>query len=41
MEECKWFGHITLSDDEEPGFWEVNGYHNYGDPWLEQRYRAD
>ena len=20
------------------GFWEVRGYHNYGDPWLEQRY---
>ena len=21
-----------------PGFWESLGYHNYGDPWLEQRY---
>ena len=24
-----------------PGFWEVNGYHNYGDPWREQRYWGD
>jgi DMSO/TMAO reductase YedYZ molybdopterin-dependent catalytic subunit len=23
---------------DKPGFWEVRGYHNYGDPWLEQRY---
>ena len=27
--------------DDEPGFWEVNGYHNYGDPWQEQRYWGD
>ena len=26
---------------DEPGFWEVNGYHNYGDPWREQRYQGD
>jgi DMSO/TMAO reductase YedYZ molybdopterin-dependent catalytic subunit len=24
-----------------PGFWETNGYHNRGDPWLEQRYWGD
>ena len=24
-----------------PGFWEINGYHNYGDPWREQRYWGD
>jgi DMSO/TMAO reductase YedYZ molybdopterin-dependent catalytic subunit len=28
-------------DDNEPGFWEVNGYHAYGDPWKEQRYDGD
>ena len=28
-------------EDDEPGFWEVNGYHNYGDPWREQRYDGD
>ncbi len=26
---------------DEPGFWEVNGYHNDGDPWKEQRYWGD
>ena len=24
-----------------PGFWEGYGYHNYGDPWREQRYSGD
>jgi DMSO/TMAO reductase YedYZ molybdopterin-dependent catalytic subunit len=28
-------------EDDEPGFWEVNGYHHYGDPWREQRYDGD
>jgi DMSO/TMAO reductase YedYZ molybdopterin-dependent catalytic subunit len=28
-------------DDNDPGFWEVNGYHSYGDPWREQRYDGD
>ena len=23
---------------DEPGFWEGFGYHNYGDPWREERY---
>jgi DMSO/TMAO reductase YedYZ molybdopterin-dependent catalytic subunit len=27
--------------DDEPGFWEGLGYHNYGDPWREQRYDGD
>ena len=27
-----------LRDYNEPGFWEGSGYHNYGNPWLEQRY---
>ena len=22
----------------KPGFWELRGYHIYGDPWREQRY---
>ena len=29
---------IELREDDEPGFWEGYGYHNYGDPWSEQRY---
>ena len=35
---AKWVRGITLSDVDEPGFWESAGYHNYGDPWREQRY---
>ena len=35
---AKWVQGITLSDHDEPGFWESLGYHNYGDPWREQRY---
>jgi len=35
---AKWIRAITLSDHDEPGFWESLGYHNYGDPWREQRY---
>jgi DMSO/TMAO reductase YedYZ molybdopterin-dependent catalytic subunit len=32
---------VTLTIDDEPGFWEAAGYHNYGDPWREQRYWSD
>src|SRR5215216_149633 len=35
---AKWIRGLELRDHEEPGFWEVYGYHNYGDPWKEQRY---
>jgi DMSO/TMAO reductase YedYZ molybdopterin-dependent catalytic subunit len=38
---AKWLEGIELSDADEPGFWERNGYHNYGDPWREQRYWGD
>ena len=27
--------------EDKPGFWETYGYHNYGDPWREQRYQGD
>ena len=37
----KWVAGIRLLDHDEPGFWEVNGYHDRGDPWLEQRYQGD
>jgi len=35
---AKWVQGLTLSLQDEPGFWETAGYHNYGDPWREQRY---
>ncbi|MDX6666705.1 MAG: hypothetical protein QOK04_85 [Solirubrobacteraceae bacterium] len=38
---AKWVRGLVLSEDEPTGFWESNGYHNRGDPWLEQRYWGD
>ena len=38
---AKWVRGLTLSDQDEPGFWESAGYHNRGDPWQEQRYWGD
>jgi DMSO/TMAO reductase YedYZ molybdopterin-dependent catalytic subunit len=38
---AKWVRGLTLRTDDEPGFWEQYGYHNYGDPWREQRYWGD
>jgi DMSO/TMAO reductase YedYZ molybdopterin-dependent catalytic subunit len=38
---AKWVRGLELRDDDEPGFWETYGYHNYGDPWKEQRYQGD
>jgi DMSO/TMAO reductase YedYZ molybdopterin-dependent catalytic subunit len=38
---AKWVNGVTLSDADRPGFWESYGYHNYGDPWREQRYTGD
>jgi DMSO/TMAO reductase YedYZ molybdopterin-dependent catalytic subunit len=35
---AKWLRRIELSDRDKPGFWEVRGYHNNGDPWQEERY---
>ena len=38
---AKWVRGLTLMLDDEPGFWEAAGYHDYGDPWREQRYQGD
>jgi DMSO/TMAO reductase YedYZ molybdopterin-dependent catalytic subunit len=38
---AKWVRGLELHDHDVPGFWETYGYHNRGDPWLEQRYRGD
>jgi len=38
---AKWIRGLELSLEDEPGFWESYGYHNYGDPWREQRYSGD
>lgn len=38
---AKWVRELHFAEQEEPGFWEVNGYHIRGDPWHEQRYTGD
>jgi DMSO/TMAO reductase YedYZ molybdopterin-dependent catalytic subunit len=38
---AKWVRGLTLTAEDQPGFWEAAGYHNYGDPWREQRYWSD
>jgi DMSO/TMAO reductase YedYZ molybdopterin-dependent catalytic subunit len=38
---AKWVRGLTLLEANEPGFWETNGYHLYGDPWREQRFAGD
>ena len=38
---AKWARGLALRDEDEPGFWESNGYHLRGDPWQEQRYWGD
>ncbi|MGI5373617.1 sulfite oxidase-like oxidoreductase [Streptomyces sp. CA-251387] len=38
---AKWVRGMQLLTEDEPGFWESAGYHDYGDPWREQRYQGD
>ena len=38
---AKWVRSLRLMPGDEPGFWEQNGYHNDGDPFLEQRHWGD
>jgi DMSO/TMAO reductase YedYZ molybdopterin-dependent catalytic subunit len=38
---AKWVRGLELHPTDQPGFWENYGYHNYGDPWREQRYIGD
>ena len=38
---AKWVRGLKLTIEDQPGFWELAGYHNYGDPWREQRYWSD
>jgi len=34
----KWLTGLRFARTDEPGYWEVRGYHNHADPWLEERY---
>jgi DMSO/TMAO reductase YedYZ molybdopterin-dependent catalytic subunit len=38
---AKWLRRLEIVVEDQPGFWETLGYHNYGDPWKEQRYQGD
>jgi DMSO/TMAO reductase YedYZ molybdopterin-dependent catalytic subunit len=38
---AKWVRGLTLREQDDPGFWESLGYHEYGDPWREQRHWGD
>jgi DMSO/TMAO reductase YedYZ molybdopterin-dependent catalytic subunit len=38
---AKWVRRLRFMQNDERGFWERLGYHNYGDPWKEQRYDGD
>jgi DMSO/TMAO reductase YedYZ molybdopterin-dependent catalytic subunit len=35
---AKWIRRIEFATEDHPGFWEIRGYHNHGDPWTEERY---
>jgi DMSO/TMAO reductase YedYZ molybdopterin-dependent catalytic subunit len=38
---AKWVNGLQFTKVDEPGFWELRGYHIYGDPWKEQRFTGD
>ena len=38
---AKWVSGLQFTARDEPGFWELRGYHIYGDPWREQRFTDD
>jgi DMSO/TMAO reductase YedYZ molybdopterin-dependent catalytic subunit len=35
---AKWLNGLEFIDVDKPGFWEVRGYNNEGDPWKEERF---
>jgi DMSO/TMAO reductase YedYZ molybdopterin-dependent catalytic subunit len=38
---AKWIHELELMTADRRGFWELGGYHDYGDPWREQRFQGD
>lgn len=34
----KWLNGLDFVAEDQPGFWERAGYHNFGDPWKEERF---
>ena len=35
---AKWVNGLQFMAEDEPGFWEIRGYHMQGDPWKEERF---
>lgn len=35
---AKWLKAIELTAEDASGYWERAGYHDHGDPWLEERF---
>jgi DMSO/TMAO reductase YedYZ molybdopterin-dependent catalytic subunit len=35
---AKWLRGVEFVNEDRPGFWEQNGYHNDADPWKEERH---
>lgn len=38
---AKWVNGLQFTERDEAGFWELRGYHMYGDPFAEQRFSGD
>lgn len=38
---AKWIRGIEFMKEDRPGFWERNGFHNYADPFREQRFSGE
>lgn len=37
---AKFLTGVEFREDDQPGYWEVRGYHNRADPWLEERFSS-
>lgn len=37
---AKWVKAVEFAAQDSPGYWELKGYHNHGDPWKEERYSS-
>lgn len=38
---CKWITGFEFMKEDAPGFWEQNGFHNYAEPFAEQRFSGE
>ncbi|KUO92177.1 MAG: molybdopterin-dependent oxidoreductase [Thermocladium sp.] len=37
---AKYLSRLAVMRDDEAGYWEELGYHDNGDPWMEERFRS-